>query len=81
MTEEKVIEKLSEILSDILDRDVRLEKETRAADVEGWDSLTTMTFMVLIEKDLNVELTIEEISSFENIGALAAKIVSRRNDG
>lgn len=77
MTKEQVIKYLSETLSDILDREVVLNEDTRPSDIEGWDSLTTMTFMVLIENDLHVQMSIEEISHLESIGALADRILGK----
>lgn len=77
MTKEQVIKYFSETLSDLLDREVVLDESTRQSDVDGWDSLTTMTFMVLIENDLHVQMSIEEISRFENIGALADRILGK----
>lgn len=77
MTKEQVIKYFSETLSDLLDREVVLDENTRQSDVDGWDSLTTMTFMVLIENDLHVQMSIEEISRFENIGALADRILGK----
>ncbi len=77
MTKEQVISYLSETLSDILDRPITLTEATRPEDVEGWDSLTMMTFMVLIENDLHVQMSIEEITRFESIGALAERILNK----
>ena len=77
MTKEQVINYLSETLSDILDRPVTLTEATRPEEIEGWDSLTMMTFMVLIENDLNVQMSIEEIIRFESIGALADRILGK----
>lgn len=78
MDKGEILRKLSEILSEILDREVELQEDTVSADVEGWDSLVQMTFMLVIEQDLGVELTIEEISKFENVGKLADRIAAEK---
>lgn len=78
MDKGEILRKLSEILSEILDREVELKENTVSADVEGWDSLVQMTFMLVIEQDLGVELTIEEISKFENVGKLADRIAAEK---
>lgn len=78
MEKGEILRKLSEILSDILDRTVDLEKNTVPSDVEGWDSLVQMTFMLLIEQDFGIELTIEEIGKFENVGKLVDRIAAEK---
>ena len=74
---EQIIAKLSEIISDILDEEIVLTEESVMQDVEGWDSLTQMTFMLLIEKEFQLELSIDEISGFRNVGALAERIAAK----
>ena len=78
MDKGEILRKLSETLSDILDREVNLEENTVSSDVEGWDSLVQMTFMLLIERDFGVELTIEEIGKFENVGKLVDRIAAEK---
>lgn len=55
-----------------------LSAESVARDIEGWDSLVQMTFMLLTEKAFGVELSMREISSFENVGALARIIAGKK---
>lgn len=76
---ETILAKLSELLSDILDQELILTETTVTKDVEGWDSLVQMTFMLLIEKEFQIELTIEEISAFENVGALVERILAKED--
>ncbi len=78
MTQDDYLGNLSSILSDILGEPVTLRAGTVARDIPGWDSLVQMTFMLLVEKDYGIELSMKEISEFENVGALAATIAAKK---
>ena len=78
MNEEEIIVTLSGILSDILGEEVSLSAASTAQDIEGWDSLVQMTFMLLTEKTWDIELSMKEISSFKNVGELARIIAEKK---
>ena len=48
----------------------RISDETRAADIDGWDSLTHLIVLTGIERRLGVKLPMEEAYAAQNVGAL-----------
>jgi acyl carrier protein len=54
--------------------------ETAAADVVGWDSMAHVGLMASIEDEFKIEFAPEEITSFGNLGELAA-MIARKVDG
>lgn len=50
---------------------------TTAADVPGWDSLAHIRFILAVEKGFGVKFRTAEISSFDNLGDLAAIIAQK----
>lgn len=72
------IEQLREIVSDVFDdEDVEISEETTAQDVEGWDSLNHIRFMVTVEQRFNVRFTSREVESLQNVGDLLRAINSK----
>jgi acyl carrier protein len=55
---------------------LELTDETTAADVERWDSLTHITFIVEVEKRFQVKFRNAEIARLKNIGDLK-KLVAK----
>lgn len=47
-----------------------LTRETTAADVPAWDSLSHIVLMVAIEEEFRVRLGGPELESFRNLGEL-----------
>jgi acyl carrier protein len=61
------------------DENLTIHANTTAQDIEGWDSLTNIRLMVSIEKTLGLRFSAAEISSLENVGAMAELILSKQN--
>lgn len=51
--------------------------ETTASDVPGWDSLAHIRFILAVEKGFGIKFRTAEISSFDNLGDLAAMIAQK----
>lgn len=72
------IEQLTDIVRDVFDDDdVEVTEKTTARDVEGWDSLNHIRFMVTVEKQFNVRFTSREVESLKNVGDLLRAINSK----
>ena len=56
--------------------DLVLTDETTANDVERWDSLTHITFIVEVEKRFGVKFRNAEIARLQNVGDLK-KLVAK----
>ena len=78
MDKEQLIAQLAEIMSDIIDCPVEFTEQTTAADIEKWDSLVQMSFMLIIEQTYEIELGLDEITHFANIGELADMIIKKK---
>lgn len=50
---------------------------TTASDVPGWDSLAHIRFILAVEKGFGIKFRTAEISSFDNLGDLAAMIAQK----
>jgi acyl carrier protein len=45
-------------------------RETTAADVRGWDSVSNMPFVLEVEDRLEIELPLKALGSLANVGEL-----------
>lgn len=76
----EIMNEVAEVFADVLDQDdIRLTRETTAANVEGWDSLAHIQLVVAIEKHFKVRFTAAEIQSWKNVGAMCDALVQRLN--
>lgn len=75
MNEIEVLEVLTEILCDVLDRDgITLEMGTRASDVEGWGSLEFIRFVMAVERRFGRKFSTTEVASLRKVGDFVALI-------
>lgn len=78
MTREEALEALSSIFAEVLDeKDIELDYQMTANDVDRWDSITNMTIISEIESRFNIKLKLREIIKLKNVGALCDAIVSK----
>jgi acyl carrier protein len=75
----EIVATLNEIFSSVLDEDVKLELESTAEDVEGWDSLNHVRLMVEVERTFKIKLSAAEISRFKNVGDLVQVIEKKKS--
>ncbi len=81
MQKSDIIAKLVEIGIDIFDNeDVELTETTTADEVEGWDSLTHIQFVVEIEKAFKIRFASREIQGWKNVGEMVDTILSKINE-
>lgn len=67
-----IVERLTQVMEDVFDLDdIEYRDELSAADIEEWDSLSNIRFIVAVEKEFGVRLTNSEIGALENVGQLA----------
>jgi len=75
MTKEDIISKLTTVVEDVLVlSDLKLEEETIAKDVEGWDSISYIEIIAEVEKAFEVKFKLLELESFEKIGDMVTSI-------
>ena len=69
------IEQLGNIVRDVFDDEaVEITEKTTAQDVDGWDSLNHIRFMVTIEQSFGVRFTSREVEGLKNLGDLLGAI-------
>lgn len=70
--------RLTEIMRNVFDEeDVQYSDGLTADDVEGWDSLSHVPFLVAVENSFGLRFTSAEMDSFKNVGELLDVIVRR----
>ncbi len=78
MKKEDILIKLNEVFRDVFDDNtIIVDDTTTAYDIEEWDSLEHINLIAAVEKYFNIEFTITEITSMENVGKMI-EIISNR---
>jgi acyl carrier protein len=73
-----IYEKLTAILVDLFDDDgIVATPELTADDVDGWDSLAHVRFMLTVERAFGIVFPATEMASFKSVGDLASAIATR----
>lgn len=76
MSRDEVVQIVIEIMRDVFDLDdLDYSDSLSAADIEEWDSLSHIRFVVAIEKRFNFRFTSSEIEGLDNVGQLVDKVV------
>jgi acyl carrier protein len=71
----EILDSLNSIFADVVDdSSVVLRRETTARDVDDWDSLNHIQFIVAIEKHFKIKFTRAEIASWKDVGAMCDAI-------
>ncbi|HYG49851.1 MAG TPA: acyl carrier protein [Flavobacteriales bacterium] len=71
MSTSNTLEQVNVIFRDVLDNDsLVITPETRADDVEEWDSLSHIQLIVNIEKHFKVKFLVNEIREWKNVGEM-----------
>lgn len=78
MEKEQIIAEVNIIFTDVLDNpELVISRETSAADVEEWDSLTHIQLIVAIEKRFKIKFTAAEIHTWKDVGQMVDSIHQR----
>ncbi|MEN3748103.1 acyl carrier protein [Sphingomonas sp. HF-S3] len=78
MNREEVTGIVGEIMCDVFDLDeLDYSDSLSAEDIEEWDSLSHISFVVAVEKRFGVRFTSAEIADLQTVGELVDKIVAR----
>lgn len=78
MTNDEVMEKIADLMVDVFDLDdFDVSRVTCADDIEDWDSLSHIRFMITLERAFKVKFSNEEISELKNVGELADVITKK----
>ena len=75
MTDQTIIEKITEIVRDELEDDsIVLTPETQAKEVPGWDSLAHVRIVIGVETAFGLRFDTNEITGLGNVGDLVALV-------
>lgn len=78
MTRDAIIAKITELMEDIFDEDdLTYSDALTAADIEEWDSLSNIRFVVGIEKEFGIRFSNSEIAGLENVGQMVDLIAAK----
>ena len=78
MTNDEVMAKISDLMVDVFDLDdFDVTRATSADDIEDWDSLSHIRFMITLERAFKVKFSNEEIAELKNVGELADVIATK----
>jgi acyl carrier protein len=79
MDQPQILAQLSTIMQEVLDDpELRLTPATTADDVEGWDSMSNITFVVEVERRFGIKFNTAEIEEMRNVGDMLDMIADKR---
>jgi len=73
MERTEIIERLMEVFADTFDTDdIEYREDLSAVDVEDWDSLSNIRFMIAIEQEFGVKISLGDWQNLKKLGDLVA---------
>ncbi|MFP2994600.1 acyl carrier protein [Spongiivirga sp. MCCC 1A20706] len=71
MSQETLISSVTKVFEAVLEHtNFSLSRETTAADVDGWDSVTHIMIISEIEKTFKIEFDLMDLMDMDNVGDL-----------
>lgn len=78
MTRDDVIERVLHVIQDTFDNeDVVYSDALTANDVEGWDSLSNIRFMLELEREFSIMFSVGQWQKLANLGDLVDHIMAK----
>lgn len=75
MDRQTVIARVQDVMCDVFDiDDIHITEATTADDLEEWDSLSHIRFMITLERHFGFKFLNEEIAELKNVGDLVTVI-------
>lgn len=75
MKKEDILKKVSDSFEKILEHNnFKLEENTTANDVDGWESITHMLIITEIENAFNIKFKLMDLMNMDNVGDLVKTI-------
>jgi acyl carrier protein len=73
-----IMTKLEELMIDVFDvDDLAVTDKTSADDIEEWDSLSHIRFMITVERFFKIRFLNEEVADLRSVGDLARAIAGK----
>jgi acyl carrier protein len=74
----EILQRLNNTFQEVFDdEDLRVSRETTAANVDGWDSLMHVRLILSIEKEFKVRFSSSEVAALKTVGDLADLIAAK----
>jgi acyl carrier protein len=74
----EITAKVTEVMEDVFDLDeLHYRDDLSAADIDEWDSLTNIRFVVAVEKKFGVRFSNGEIAGLQNVGEMVDLLKTR----
>ncbi len=67
MTDNLIIEKMNDVFSKVLEKEMILGMDMTAEDIDGWDSLAHMQLVLQAEVVFNIEFDIDVVANIESV--------------
>ena len=78
MQREELLPRIRRTVETVLGHgDFEMRDDLTATDVEGWDSLTHMSIITGLEKEVSVKFKLKEINKLKNMGSLIELIQAK----
>ncbi len=78
MDRSEIIDKIADVMVDVFDVDADdVSETTSAADIDEWDSLSHIRFVITLERLFKIKFLNEEIADLKNVGDLARVIQAK----
>ena len=75
-TSAQILTELNKIIGDVLGKDsLQLKHDTKANEVEDWDSLNHIEIVVAVEKHFKIKFNFAELQKFQNVGQMCDNIL------
>jgi acyl carrier protein len=74
----EILKQMNAVFIDTLENEsIILSEDTKATDIDEWDSLTHILLVVAMENNFNIRFTSSEIQEWNNVGQIIDSILSK----
>lgn len=81
MLRNEIYDRLNQVFQDVFDDDtIQVAAETKAGDIEEWDSLEQINLIVAIEKCFGIKFSMTEAIGMKDVGMMVDIISERIGD-
>jgi acyl carrier protein len=74
-------ERLLEVMRDVFDLpNLAYRPELSGPDVDGWDSISNINFMMALEKEFKISFALVEVQDLKNVGEMV-QLIAKKTSG
>lgn len=78
MNKVEIIEKLNAIFKEVFeDKNIIINDEMTANDVENWNSFTHMLLISKVEETFNIKIKLKELNRLKTVGDIVTLLVAK----